>query len=354
MTIGYVPKNVRRMTLCVSPTIDEAEWNAQLAALGSPIFHSPVWARYQAAHSNLSPRYCRLLDDGRAVRGVALLFLQSSTNPVLRKLSARMHSDAHPVVEANDTNLFTEMVRQMEVYADGAGALELTLGSFGTPGKRSLLEQLGYDLMDRYEFVLPLDRTDDEMRTAMERRRRRTIQKAIDAGITVDLLPYETGICELRRLQGFTSERLKQRGAIVDFDPVRPPDEDPVGELVKGGYADLIGARHDGKWVSVSLYTKMNGLAYSTLAGHAPEAYELNAYTLLLWSTMRHYREGLYRRMNIGGVPASASEESSPNFGLYGYKAGLGGIREACATASKILKPRRQKTLHRIRGLLGR
>ena len=69
---------------------------------------------------------------------------------------------------------------------------------------------------------------------------------------------------------------------------------------------------------------------------------------------MRRYREEGLLRMNIGGVPASATEESSPVFGLYGYKAGLGGIREACATGFKILKPLRQKTLDRIRGVLGR
>src|ERR1039458_4565445 len=206
------------MTLCVSPAVDEARWDAQLAALGSPIFHSPVWAHYVVAdHSSLSPRYCSLLDDAGAVRGMALLFLEASRNPVLRWLSARMHCDAHPVVEANDTNLFVEMVRQLEAYAGDSGVLEFTLGSSGTPGNRVLLDQLGYDLKDRYEFVLPLDRTDDEMRAAMERRRRRTIQKAIDAGITVDLLPFEAGIRELRRLQEFTSERLKRKGAIVAF-----------------------------------------------------------------------------------------------------------------------------------------
>lgn len=347
------------MQLSVSDTVDEAQWDAQLAALGASIFHSPAWARYiVASHPNTSPRYASLVDNAGQLHGMALLFLDASRRPLLRRLTARMHCDAHPAAESNpadpgDAALFSEIIERIEAYAREAGALELTFGSFGTPGHRAALEQLGYDLKDRYEFVLPLNRTDEEMRSAMERRRRRTIQKAIDIGVTVETLDFKEGITELRRLQGFTSERLKKRGANVDFGPVRPIEEDPARELVKAGRADLIGARYDGRLVSVSLYTKMNGLAYSTLAGHAPEAYELNAYTLLLWVTMRRYREEGYRSMNIGAVPASAAEESSPDFGLYGYKAGLGGVRQECATGFKILQPLRHKTVERIRGALG-
>jgi lipid II:glycine glycyltransferase (peptidoglycan interpeptide bridge formation enzyme) len=188
----------------------------------------------------------------------------------------------------------------------------------------------------------------------MERRRRRTIQKAMDLGVTVDMLGFDEGIVELRRLQGFTSERLKQRGALVDFGPVRTAEEDPAGELVRAGRADLAGARHGGNVVSVSLYTKMNGLVYSTLAGHAPEAYDSQAYTLLLWTVMRRYREEHQRQLNIGGVPVSASEESSPDHGLYSYKAGLGAVRQQCTSARKILRPLQHKVIEKARVLLSR
>jgi len=341
------------MTLRITTTVDPAEWDAQVEALGAPVFHSTVWARYSTdGKPNLEPLFCSILDDDAKVRGVALLFRQGSANPFLRRVGSRVYSDAHPWVD--DAALFPDFVRQIEEHAGGSGALELTLGSFGTPGHRDEIEQLGYQLKDRYEFVLPLRRTDEEILSAMERRRRRTLQKARDAGVTIEILQFEEGIPELRRLQQFTKERLEQRGAIVDFGTVRPPEQDAARELVNAGRADLVGARHDGRLVSVSLYTKMSGLVYSTLAGHAPEAYQLNAYTLLLWTVLRRYREEGHQRLNIGGVPAAAAEETSPDHGLYLYKAGMGGAQEACSTGSKILKPARHKAIERARALLRR
>jgi len=336
----------------VSPAVDEAQWSAQLEALQGPIFHSVPWARYvTAGHPNIQPEYCSLCDSEGRTRGVALVFRHASRNPVLRRLTAQMYSDSLPWVEGQDPVLFSAFVERLEAHARESGVVELTIGSFGTPGHRAELERLGYDLKDRYEFVLPLDRTDEEMRSAMERRRRRTIQKAIDAGVSVETLEYEEGIVELRRLQQLTGERLKLRGAVVAFDPVRPPGDDSVKELVRAGCADLVGARYQGRLISISLYTRMNGLVYSTLAGHAPEAYDLNAYTLLLWTIMRRYREEGQRRLNIGGVPASASEQPSPDYGLYSYKIGLGGIREECTSAAKILRPMQHRLYQQARGI---
>ncbi len=343
------------MQLRVTSAVDESDWQAQMEALQAPIFHSPVWARYsETGKAGLHHSYCSLVDKDGRVRGIALLFRLESQNPILRHLSSALHCDAHPTVEQDDPELFSEFVRQLEAHARSTGAVELTIGSFGTPGHRGELEQLKYQLRDRYEFVLPLNRTDEEIRSAMERRRRRTIQKAVDVGVTVEPLEFEEGIAGLRYLQEFTSERLKKRGANVDFGPRRESHLDPVGELMKGGRADLVGARFEGRLVSVSLYTKMNGLVYSTLAGHAPEAYELNAYTLLLWTVMRRYREEGHQRLNIGGVAVSATEEGSLERGLYEYKAGLGGMRDSCTTASKILKPMRHRALQKLRSVVQR
>jgi lipid II:glycine glycyltransferase (peptidoglycan interpeptide bridge formation enzyme) len=258
------------------------------------------------------------------------------------------------VVEGDEPPRFFDFMEHIEQHARRTGAVELTIGSFGTPGHDGELGKLGYALHHRLEFCLTLDRPAEEIWGAMERRRRRTIQKAEELGVTVNFLPAQEGIAHLRRLQAITAERLSRRGAVVQMGTSRGPEKDPVAVLINSGMGDLIGAWHEGKVVSVSLYTKMNGLAYSTLAGHAPEAYQTQAYSLLLWKTIQNYQAAGLRWLNVGGVPASAADPTSADHGLYGFKIGLGCAVHTCVTASKLLRPGRAKLLASVKSILGR
>ena len=307
-----------------------------------------------ADKANVRPLYCSLIDEADRVRGMALLFQFASPNVLLRHVTSKAYCDAHPVVEEGDPALFSGFIRQIEAHASSIGSVDLTIGSFGTPGHRAELEQLGYSLTERFEFVVPLDRTDDQLKSAMEHGRRQRINKAAKAGVTVETLDYKEGIGELRRLLEITGERLNKRGANVDFGPVRPPDKDPVRELAEAGRGELVGARFEGRLVSISLYTRMNGLVYSALADHAPEAYELNAYTLLLWVAMGRYRGEGDRRLNLGGVPAAGADKSSPDHGLYTFKTAMGAVREDCTTGFKILKPIRYRLSKQAKEILSR
>ncbi len=343
------------MNVGLTSMIDSVVWDAQALALNAPLFHSTAWARYAVTgQPNLQPVYCSL-EDGA---GIALFFRHASRNPIARALAPSLYSDAHPVVRGGDPELLTQFLKGIEEKARREGVAHLTIGSFGTPGHRSELEKLGYRLKDRVEFFLKLDRDEDEIWEGMEYKRRKHIRnamrKAERMGVVIEELPLSEGAAELRRLQQATSRRIDARGGEVGFRVEEARTADPISILVESGFGRIIGARFQGTVVSAGLFTDMNGMAYYTLAGHSPEAFECQAPTLLLWQTILRYRAAGARCFNFGGTPYEASNPSHPEHGLYSYKEQFGGSAEVCTTGSKVLKPMRYRLHQRAKELLSR
>jgi CelD/BcsL family acetyltransferase involved in cellulose biosynthesis len=342
------------MTVRMTSAADAA-WDATARSLGAPLFHSTAWARYSVAgQANLVPVYCSL-DDGA---GVALLFRHASRNALLRTLSAGLYCDAHPCVRGNDPELFARFLGAIEEQARREGVVHLTIGSFGTPGHRDELERLGYQLKDRVEFFLPLHQTEEEMWQAMEYKRRKhlrnAIRKAEKMGVVIEQLPPKEGAADLRRLQHSTSRRIEARGGDVGFRLEEAREADPVSLLVESGCGTIMGARYQGAVVSAGFFSEMNGMAYHTLAGHSPEAFESQAPTLLLWHTILRYKAAGARCFNFGGTPYESRNPDHPEHGLYSYKEQFGGSVEVCTTGTKILKPMRYRLHQRAKEVLSR
>ncbi len=328
-------------------------WDLQARSLEAPLFHSAAWARYSVAgQANLVPVYCSL-DEGA---GVALLFRHASRSPLFRPLSAALYSDAHPSVRGNDPDLLVRFLSGIEEQARRDGVVHLTIGSFGTPGHRDLLERLGYELRDRIEFFLRLEQTEEEMWQAMDYKRRKhlrnSIRKAEKLGVAIEELSPKEGAAELRRLQRSTSQRIEARGGEVGFRLEESRETDPIALLVESGCGRIIGARYQDAIVSAGFFTEANGMAYYTLAGHSPEAFECQAPTLLLWHTIQRYKAAGARCFNFGGTPYESRNPDHPEHGLYSYKEQFGGSIEVCTTGTKVLKPMRHRLHQRAKSLL--
>jgi CelD/BcsL family acetyltransferase involved in cellulose biosynthesis len=333
-------------------TQPEPSWDEQLRALAGPLFHSTAWAKYAVAgQANLVPLYCSAGGDA-----AALFFRQASRNPLFRPLSQRWYCDAHPALSDGDPALFAAFLTALEREARRQGAVRIDIGSFGTPGGREELAQLGYTLRDRVEFRIDLNQPEEQIWQAMEYKRRKHIRNAIrkaeKLGVVIEELPAREGAAHLRRLQQSTSRRIEARGSQVSFRAEDASDSDPAAMLAAGGCARILGARYQDAIVSAGFFTEMNGLVYYTLAGHAPEAFECQAPTLLLWNAILRAQAAGARWFNFGGTPAESSDPSHPDHGLYTYKEQFGGTVEACSSGSKILSPARHSLHERAKKLM--
>lgn len=331
-------------------TVDPVEWNKALCSLGGAIFHSTVWAEYlKGAQPQALPQFMSLSDDGGKPIGMALGLRTRSSHRLMAPFTGRLSLDALPVASADDEASPVEFIRHMEYFARETGNSELLVGSFASARSEKVLGQLGYELTRYFEFVLSLEHSEDELWKGLDAPKRQRVRKAGRMGVSVQELPAEEGLRELRRLQGESSKRIVERGG-PDISYKRGRELDPVTVLVDAGVGRLIGARVEGEVVSAGLFTCFNGLVYYTLAGHNRKALDTQAPTMLLWETIKRYRAEGARVFNFGGCASDAVNEGSPEHGLYVYKKAFGGDTITCASGQKVLR----KARHRLAGLARR
>jgi hypothetical protein len=340
------------MKLDTADSTDPDTWDAQVASLGGTIFHTSVWARYgTAVDANRSARYLRFLDDETV--GVGLAFVSRSPHRLLGRLTGRLELEAMPALGRQARDDLCDVLRQVEAHARREGCAELAIGGMASPGREEALRDAGFEVVRRMEFELSLEPSEEELWRAMARKRRKNIKKAARSSVELEDMNTDGGAAELRRLQGASAERIVARGG-RDIRYKGGPARDPVMELVNCGLGRIVVARLDGEVVSAGLFTCFNGLVYHTLSGHSREGLQVQAPTLLLWETIKRYRDEGARRLNFGGCKADAIEEGHPEHGIYEYKKAFGGECLPCPGGRKVLRKAAHMLVRGLKVLLRR
>jgi len=337
------------MRLNVVESVAEG-WDARLQALGGTICHSTTWARYVASASpNCKPCFFTWGSENGDVAGMALGFHARSGRRWLAPFTGRLSLDSTPVVRPGEETALADFLTAITGYAREVGCTEMEVGSSASPRGRPELERLGFDIIHRVEFVLDLQRSKDELWKGMEYKRRKNIKKAVSQGVLLTDLEGDKGVAHLRRLQGESGQRIVKRGG-RDIARGESRLADPVLVLLESGLGRLVGAVVGGEVVSAGLFTCFNGLVYHALSGHGRRALETQAPTLLLWETINRYKLEGACRFNLSGCKIEATQEGSPEHGVYIYKRDFGGERVECTSGRKVLRP----TVHALMGAVRR
>lgn len=342
------------MKLTASDAVPSDQWNAQVEEMGGTIFHTSVWAAYRvAANPNGSPYFFTWDDDQGQRMGVAMGFREKSPRALMSRLTRRLSLATLPVVREQNPQTLTQCVELLVEHARGSGYVYLDIDSFAAPASKDTLQALGFETTGRIEFELDLTRTEDDLWTAMEHKRRKNIKKAGRKNVTLEEPPPAEAAAHLRRLQGESARRIVERGGRdITFQGSGP--RDPVEILLEAGVARLVCACADGQVESAGLFTAFNGLVYHTLSGHSRVGLEAQAPTLLLWETLKRYKAEGMKRLNFGGCSADAVNEDSPEHGVYQYKKDWGGNVLPCTSGRKVLRPLAHRLVNTARAVLGR
>jgi len=342
------------MRLDVAKRVVAEEWDARVGDCGGTVFHTACWAEYTAAgQPNATPIFYTLLSGDGEPLGAALGFRYRSPRRLLSGLSGRLALDAMPAVKKADPDTLKEFVSLIANDARANHDAVIVLGSFASPNGANTLKACGYEVTPRLEFELDLTRTEDDLWTAMEHKRRKNIKKAGRKNVTIEEPAPAEAVAHLRRLQGESSRRIVARGGRdIAYQGIGP--RDPVEVLLKAGVTRLVCACVDGEVESAGLFTAFNGLVYHTLSGHSRAGLKAQAPTLLLWETLKRYKTEGMKRLNLGGCSAEAVNEGSPEHGVYRYKRDWGGVMLKCASGRKVLRPVVHRLVNTARAVLGR
>jgi hypothetical protein len=334
--------------------VGDAAWDETVRACRGTVFHSSAWSRYiSRARANTSPIRFRLVDDQCHTIGAALGFRTRSRNRLVAPITSRLWFDALPAVQAVP-GAVDAFVDALQSHAMLAGDTEIAFGSYGYRGGSEVLRARRYNLVERLEFELDLAPSPEDLFKAFEHQRRKNVNKARRAGVTVEELPADEGLVQLHRLHEITWDRLEQRGVERGAGVANGGPDAPERELLECGVGRPIGAALDGEWLTASLFTCYSGRVYHVLSGHSPKAREVQAPTLLIWESINRYRAEGARWFNFGGCKASAREPDSVEHGVYDYKRAFGGVAVECASGRTVLRPGRAALARLLRRFAGR
>jgi lipid II:glycine glycyltransferase (peptidoglycan interpeptide bridge formation enzyme) len=70
--------------------------------------------------------------------------------------------------------------------------------------------------------------------------------------------------------------------------------------LYAGGLADIWQVKKDGRCIAAAMFLKGRTEVFYQASGTIRERNEVSAIDALLWTAIRHYRDGGYRTLNLG------------------------------------------------------
>jgi hypothetical protein len=304
-----------------------------------------------ASLANTTAQFFTLLSDSGDFLGGGLGFRIASRHKLLERFTRLLRFDSIPTICQDNAEGLIGFLRLLDKYAYHSGYINVFMGSYASRDVSRELSNLSFDLSHRLEFVLRIDRSDDDLWEGFEYKRRKNINKAKRIGVTVQDLSPEEGIPMLLQLQAESGHRILARGG-PDVTYKGHPLDHPIRKLMKSGLARIVGAKVNGTFVSASLFTCFNGLVYHTVSGHSKAALETQAPTFLLWESIRRYRNEGAKIFNFGGCKAEAANDDSPEHGVYIYKKAFGGEEVKCSSGSKIMRKNMHNLINGVKSIL--
>ena len=187
-----------------------------------------------------------------------------------------------------------------------------------------------HDLLARHttaalvEFVLDLRRPFADILAGMHKYHRKNMRRAEARGLVVTEDTSLDGLLRLRQMQAVSAQRAseKEHGFSVR-------DEAYFKQLFAHVYAAGLGqvlfAHLGDKPLAALAFLTTAGRALTVRSGSLPEGYDTYAMYLLHHELIRSLLARGVVELNLGGVPAAASDPKHPQFGLYEFKQGFGG-----------------------------
>ena len=338
------------MRLNIYDNMNGCEWDELVTSVGGTIFHSNAWRQYNNA-DNVTPQFIMLTSDTGTLLGAALGFKSYSPKKIFKPFTSRLWFDAVPAIRSNDEDELLEFLQLLKRHALNSGIMEMSIGSFASSWGSNLFERLNFSIKQkRFEFIIHLDKSEDDLWMKLEGKRRRNIKKAKRLGVTIQDLPGKEGLHELSRLQNESNIRILKRGG--------PDLTRKCQKMLKSSQTLLessgrvVGAKVNKKTVGACLITCFNNMAYYMSAGFSQKGLETQAGTLMLWECIKYYRNKGIKIFNLGGCGADAVSSDSPEHGLFVFKKAFGAECLECANSQIILRPINYKAIKILKSIV--
>ncbi len=324
----------------LSSHVDADEWNRQAADLGAGYFHTVTEPACLAMAAGSEPLFLRGRDAAGRVVALATGVLWRPRVWPMSRYCGQATLLGVPAIGA-DCGVDTAAVLQaIELRLRAAGVFALRVDSYDSPGSDAVLGPLGYQLGERWEFVIDFSDRDRDLWDALAGERRTDIRRAEKLGVHTRCEQTSDAIALVAQFQ---RESMERRGQPI-ADATRQTEA--VGQRVSRGMGDIFVTYCDGQPVNAALLMYFNARAYYHMAGTSEAGKRCRGPVHLVWTALQHYAERGAECLNLGA--ALGGQES-----LYQFKRDFGAHVLPAPTGCKKIATV-GSVLDQVRSLLGR
>jgi hypothetical protein len=313
--------------------VNPREWDELAASMGGSFFHCHAHAAFESARPNARACFVKAVDGAGQCVGVAVGTITSPRVPPFSWWCRIATFAALPATRERTPDLERAILEGLEKELKRRGVFLIELGSSDSPNSDLVLSGLSYELRDRAEFYLDLNRPLQEIWKSLVGECRNMIRKAEKLGVATQL---DHSLPSLRLLHAFQQESLRRHG--VDVQAPGAGTQAAYLSLLNSGRATLLVSSCGETAINAAMFGIFAGRAYYLLSGASSDGRKRAGPSHLLWTMIARLKEEGTSVLNLGGAVVPAREDD-PAWGLYRFKRDFGATIVSQASGTKTISP---------------
>ena len=306
------------MNLVVLSKVNPSEWDNNLIRLNGNCFHSYKWIQYSFETNNSIPLFFHLYDDSKNICAIAFGLL-ATKKFAGKSVYSSLSFGSFPASEKLDIS--QTMIEKIIDYSINNKIVALKISSFGTPFGNDILVRLGFTVNKKWEFLLNIEKTADELWDLLDSTKRRSIRRGRKNELVVTLAQSMNEVLKFRNLAVETYERKTKQGISYPKAPPESYYKFLKNKLIDEGIGKLYLAYHEDQVIAGAFLIGFNKKSYYMLSSSSDIGLKKSAPDLIIWNSIIDFIDEGYSMFNLGGL-SETELDGLPleQAGLYRFK----------------------------------
>ena len=318
-----------KLKICISPIeeVSEEEWTQLLNQTAESTYFCTTnwWNVFENSYA------LQVRDgSGRLVGGVPFRIV--SVLPIIGKFFRISWLDSSVLVtdnysQAQVLDIKRAAFKYLIKYFDKVNVIAMTISSKSQSMDKELFRELFNSSEKCATFIVDLSRDEEDIFKAFEKRKRRSIRKARQAGVEIKILEEGAGLALIHDYCLLQNKMFEHKSN--SYSNIYAKSEEHLKSILSPKQKAIIAiAYYEGEPVVGNILVSHKKTVHAYLgASDNLLNRATNASTLLEYECMLYAKHQGYVNYDLGGIPVQVPDKTDGLYGVYFYKKGFGGER---------------------------
>lgn len=317
--------------------VNKDEWDKDIISIDGCCFHSYERSLSSSRINNAKPLYFKWFDDagGLQCAGFGLISGKSIAGFLSNKT---LSFGSFPA--CRDTDFLKYIIKEIMRYCTKNSIAVLKMHSFDTPFGTEILQELGFSVSKRWEFLINIEISENELWGKLHSKKRNLIRKGQKANLIIKRVQQLDELMHFRNLAVATWKRKIDSGIAFPSPGSEQYYQVLKDEIIDKNLGRLYLAYDGDEPIAGAFFSDYNKRVYYMLSSANEKGLKLSAPDLLLWTSMTDYRNEGYKVFNLGGLSEDElNGQPLEKSGLYHFKKRFSADVHPCYKGILVLKP---------------